>query len=179
MANSKIIPIADAIKDAQKMIQSNTLPTHKDLAKKWHCSLPRVAYVLGKIKSGTTNKKPGRPKSSVSTGAYSKHPILSGLRATIDQLENDLVNAEGYVSAIPGLSEIELNKLVKKAQASVWAEFHKSASKHLESIQKLSKGRKKRSPNKVKQSKQIKHVKAKTKKTSPINDQKSDISESV
>ncbi|HZV13492.1 MAG TPA: hypothetical protein VFA55_09780 [Candidatus Kapabacteria bacterium] len=146
MANSKIIPIADAITDARQLLNSGKLPTHKELATRWHCSLPRVSYVLAKVK--TSNKKtlhkPVRRSVTISATSTPKHPLLSRIHASLLRTEDDLVNAEGYISAIPGLGNSEIKKLVKKIQAGVWAEFHRSVSKELPSIEKLAKGKRKR-----------------------------------
>jgi hypothetical protein len=152
MANAKITPITDAIIDARQLLNSGKLPTHKELAARWHCSLPRVSYVLAKVKRGNKKPphKPVRRSASNSAGSTPKHPLLSRIHKSLLRAEDDLVNAEGYISAIPGLGNSEIKKLVKKIQASVWAEFHKSVSRELPSIEKLakSKRRKRRSVKK-------------------------------
>ena len=124
MPKSKRTPIEVARKEAADMIAANTLPTIAELAKQWHCSPFRVSYVLKQVRAGQTKRaaKRGRPARAIAVKRSTKsHPLLNRIRVALEKVEKDLRNVEGYIGAIPGLASSEINKLVKKSQAGVWA----------------------------------------------------------
>jgi len=147
MAKVKITPLADAIADAKALIAAGKLPTHKELAKRWHCSLARVPLVLNKVRKPKSRKtattKPvvhhGRPASKKSS-----HPLLSRISVAMERVQNDLSIAAKSISAIPGLASSDVKKLVKKSQASVWSKFAGELSGAVDAVGKLASGKRKK-----------------------------------
>ena len=156
MPKSKRTPIDVARKEAADMIASNTLPTIAELAKKWNCSAFRVSYVLKQVRGGQTKRaaKRGRPARAVVAKRSTKsHPLLKRIRVALEQVEKDLHNVEGYISAIPGLASAEINKLVKKSQAGVWSGLHAELLRATESVAQLAIVRRKKKSKQKKSAK--------------------------
>lgn len=151
MAQAKLVPLPEAIADAKKLIAEGKLPTHKELAARWHCSIARVPYILNKI------RKPKRRKAAASkpvvprgrpAAKKSSHPLLGRISAAMERVQNELSKSEGVIASIPGLTSGDVKKLVKKSQASVWSRFGSELADAVDAVGKLASGKRKRKAKK-------------------------------
>ncbi len=127
--SKKIVPLDQAIAEAKTLLDANgksKVPL-KELAQRWHCSMPRVNIILREARGGKKLRRRTAKAAAAApvrrVRAVGGHPKLRQLVARAQAVEAKLSATAQQLAAIPGIRPAEVRSIARRSTQAVWGEF--------------------------------------------------------